>query len=134
VRRGMERTKCTTHLAAYRFQRLAIWQMQRPWTPRTVAPEAGDGSLSPLISHPAFLTTGRAVSSSHLARPLLCVPVLWGRHPPSIRYGLRLLGIFARVPTQELSPRRWLGGATFLRMPRLGDRSQLPLEAFDVRL
>jgi len=38
----------------------------------TVASEAGDGSLSPVVSHPAFLTTGRAVSSSHLARPLLC--------------------------------------------------------------
>ena len=42
-------------------QRLAIWQMHRPWTLRTVAPEAGDRSLSPLVSHPAYLTTGRAV-------------------------------------------------------------------------
>ena len=74
-----------------------------------MAPEAGDGSLSPLVSHPAFLTNGRAVSSSHLARPLFRVSVLWGRHSPSIRSGLRLLGVFGRVPTQELSPRRRRG-------------------------
>jgi hypothetical protein len=35
--------------------------MHRPWVPRTVAPEAGDRSLSPLVSHPAYLTIGRAV-------------------------------------------------------------------------
>jgi hypothetical protein len=54
-------------------RRLATRQMHRPWARPTVAPQAGDGSLSPLVSHPAYLTTGSAVSSSHLlARPLLC--------------------------------------------------------------
>jgi hypothetical protein len=30
-------------------QGLAIRQMHRPWAPHTVAPEAGGGSLSPLV-------------------------------------------------------------------------------------
>src|ERR671912_876831 len=46
VRRGMPKAICTTHVAAYRL---------------------GCG-----VSHPAYLTTGRAVSPSHLARLLLC--------------------------------------------------------------
>ena len=49
-------------------RRLATRQMHRPWARPTVAPQAGDGSLSPLVSHPAYLTTGRAVSSSSPGR------------------------------------------------------------------
>ena len=90
-------------------QRLAIWQMPRPWAPAY----SGVRGLGPipflLVWHPACFTTGRAVSSSQLARPLLCVSVLWGKYPPSIRSGLRLVGVFARVPTQALSPRRRRG-------------------------
>src|SRR5919112_2657621 len=42
-----------------------MWQMHRSWAPRTVAPKVGDGALSPLlVSHPAYLTTGRALHPS----------------------------------------------------------------------
>ena len=90
-------------------QRLAIWQMPRPWAP-AYSGVRGLGPIPfPLVWHPACFTTGRAVSSSQLARPLLCVSVLWGKYSPSIRSGLRLVGVFARVPTQALSPRRRRG-------------------------
>src|SRR5215211_3600490 len=45
--------------------RSAMWLMHRSWAPRTVAPKVGDGALSPLlVSHPAYLTTGRALHPS----------------------------------------------------------------------
>src|SRR5215217_4675947 len=45
--------------------RSAMWQMHRSWAPCTVAPKVGDGALSPLsVSHPAYLTTDRALHPS----------------------------------------------------------------------
>ena len=90
-------------------QRLAIRQMHRPWVPPTVALEAGDRSLSPLlVSHPAYFITGRAFPH-RIRRGLYSVPVLCCRHPPGIRPELRLLAVFARVATQELGLRRRRG-------------------------
>ena len=52
-------------------QRLAIWQMHRPWAPHTVA--RGRGQIPfPLVSHPAYLITGRAVSIASGAAFPLC--------------------------------------------------------------
>ena len=48
-------------------------------------------------------------SSSYLARPLHCPGPPMGQGPPSFRSGLRLLGVFARVPTLELGPRHRRG-------------------------
>src|SRR5215211_2365049 len=60
---------------------LATWQMHEPWAPPTVAPEAGVESLPPLVSHLAYLITGRALPPLPLlARPLLC-PFLIGQAP-----------------------------------------------------
>jgi hypothetical protein len=44
------------------------------------------------------------------APALRFAPVLCCRCPRDTCYGLRLVGVFGRVPTQALSPRRWRGG------------------------
>jgi hypothetical protein len=62
----------------------------------------------PLVSHPAYLSTGRAFPH-RIWRGLYSVPVLCCRHPPGIRRELRFLAVFAKVPTQELGPRRRRG-------------------------
>ena len=52
-------------------------------------------------------------SSSHLARPLHCPGPPVGQGLPSFRSGLRLLGVFVRLPTRKPGPKRWRGSCSF---------------------
>ena len=94
-------------------QRLAIWQMHRPWTLRTLAPEAGDRSLSPLVSHPAYLTIGRAVFLIASGAAFTLCPGPMGQ--ATARYSIWLRGWSASLVGRSLKrTARGVGGATSL--------------------
>src|ERR687897_765119 len=100
---------------------LSLWFVGDVLPPRLVMSAitiAGAASSAPHTSRPtgwgaAFRTRPPSLLAAlflhRIWRGFYFVPVLYCRHPPGIRSGLRLLGIFARVSTQELSPRRRRG-------------------------